>query len=78
MAEAYTAERLAVWQQRLNLQDWTISIVVARATELKPKTLGNIHWDLPKKSAEIRVLRSMSYNARGFANVLDIRIPQAW
>ena len=61
-AEAYTAERLAVWQQRLNLQDWNISIVMARAPELKPKTLGNIHWDLPKKTAVIHVLDPADYH----------------
>ena len=61
IAETYTTERLAVWQQRLNLQDWSISVVVARATELKPKTLGNIHWDLPKKTAVIRVLDPADY-----------------
>ncbi|HLK69263.1 MAG TPA: hypothetical protein VKU19_37785 [Bryobacteraceae bacterium] len=61
-AEAYTTERLAVWQQRLNLQDWNISVAVVRATELKPKTLGNIHWDLPKKSAVIRVLDPADYH----------------
>ncbi len=60
-AEAYTTERLAVWQQRLNLQDWNISVAVVRATELKPKTLGNIHWDLPKKTAIIRVLDPADY-----------------
>jgi hypothetical protein len=61
LAESYTTERLAVWQKRLNLEDWTISIVVARASELKPKTLGNIHWDLPKKTAVIRVLDPADY-----------------
>ena len=61
MAETYTAERLVIWQKRLNLQDWSISVVVARATELKPKTLGNIHWDLPKKTAVIRVLDPADY-----------------
>ena len=61
LAESYTNERLAVWQQRLNLKDWNISIVVARATELKPKTLGNVHWDLPKKTAIIRVLDPADY-----------------
>ena len=61
LAESYTTERLAVWQKRLNLEDWTISIVVARASDLKPKTLGNIHWDLPKKTAVIRVLDPADY-----------------
>jgi hypothetical protein len=61
-AEAYTNERLALWQQRLNLQDWTITIVMARASELKPKTLGNVHWDLPKKTATIHVLDPADYH----------------
>jgi hypothetical protein len=61
LAEQYTNERLWVWQRRLNLQDWNISVVVSRATELKPKTLGNIHWDTDKKSAVIRVLDPADY-----------------
>jgi hypothetical protein len=61
LAEQYTAERLWVWQRRLNLQDWNISVVIARTTELKPKTLGNIHWDADKKTAVIRVLDPADY-----------------
>lgn len=61
LAENYTNERLAVWQQRLNLQDWHVSVVMSRATELKPKTLGNIHWDIEKKTAVIRVLDPADY-----------------
>src|SRR6185369_15731332 len=59
---SFASERLSVWQQRLNLQDWSISVVVSRSTELKPKTLGNIHWDLPKKTAVIRVLDPADYH----------------
>ena len=61
VAERYAVERLAVWQQRLNLNDWNISLVVARAAELKPKTLGNIHWDTEKKTATLRVLDPADY-----------------
>jgi hypothetical protein len=61
LAEKYAAERLSVWQKRLSLQDWNISLIVARATELKPKTLGNIHWDSEKKTAVIRVLDPADY-----------------
>jgi hypothetical protein len=61
LAERYTSERLWLWQRRLNLQDWNISVVVARSTELKPKTLGNIHWDADKKTAIIRVLDPADY-----------------
>jgi hypothetical protein len=61
LAERYTNERLWLWQRRLKLQDWNICVVVARATELKPKTLGNIHWDSDKKTATIRVLDPADY-----------------
>jgi hypothetical protein len=61
LAERYAAERLAVWQKRLNLQDWNIALVVSRASELKPKTLGNIHWDNEKKTAVLRVLDPADY-----------------
>ena len=43
--ERYANERLSVWQKRLTLQDWNIALLVVRSSELKPKTLGNIHWD---------------------------------
>src|ERR1043165_1269667 len=61
LASSYTTERLWMWQRRLNLADWNVSVVMSRATELKPKTLGNIHWDLDKKTAVIRVLDPADY-----------------
>jgi len=60
-AQTFANEKLALWQQRLNLRDWNISIAVARATDLKPRTLGNIHWDTEKKTALIRVLDPTDY-----------------
>ena len=61
VAERLTAEKLWAWQRRLNLQDWKITVALARATELKPKTLGNIHWDTDKKTATIHVLDPADY-----------------
>lgn len=60
-AESFAAEKVWVWQKRLNLQDWNITVAIARATELKPKTLGNIHWDSDKKTATIHVLDPADY-----------------
>lgn len=70
MAQSYVSERLAVWQQRLKLQDWKISILMAHPSDLKPKTLGNIHWDADKKSAVIRVLDASDYTL-GCHDMLD-------
>ena len=57
----YVNERLAIWQQRLNLQDWKITVMMSHPSDLKPRTLGNIHWDSDKKSAVIRVLDASDY-----------------
>jgi hypothetical protein len=61
LAESFVTEKLWVWQNRLNLQDWNISVQMSDLSDLKPKTLGNIHWDLDKKTAVIRVLNPAGY-----------------
>jgi hypothetical protein len=61
VATAFANEKLWYWQKRLNLQDWRLSVAVVRATDLKPKTLGNVHWDIAKKTAVIRVLDPADY-----------------
>lgn len=60
-AESFAVERLWVWQRRLNLEDWKIALVMARTADLRPKTLGNIHWDLEKKAAILHVLDPADY-----------------
>ena len=70
LAQSFAAERLWVWQRRLNLSQWNISVVMARTTDLKPKTLGNIHWDSDHKSAVIRVLDPADYKLP-FRDMLD-------
>ena len=60
-AESFADERLWVWQRRLNLEDWKIALVMARTADLRPKTLGNIHWDLEKKAAILHVLDPADY-----------------
>jgi hypothetical protein len=60
-AEGFLDARLGFWQQRLNLADWKISLVMSHTDDLKPKTLGNIHWDVAKKTAVIRVLDASDY-----------------
>jgi len=60
-AESFVAERLAIWQKRLKLDDWHISVLMAHPSDLKPRTLGNIHWDADRKTAVIRVLDAADY-----------------
>jgi hypothetical protein len=62
VAGSFATERLWLWQKRLNLEAWKISIVVSRAADLKPKTVGNIKWDRDKKTAVIRILDPADYH----------------
>jgi hypothetical protein len=61
---------LAVWRQRLKLEEWRISIVMTRHSDLKPKTLGGIRWDKTKKSAVLWVLDASDYQLP-FREMLD-------
>jgi len=61
MAGRLLPERLQVWQQRLKLDDWAISVMTAHRSELRPNTLGNIRWDVDGKIAVIRVLDASDY-----------------
>ncbi|MBM3774239.1 MAG: hypothetical protein FJW37_03665 [Acidobacteria bacterium] len=70
LISAFMQQKLALWQKRLRLQDWKIQVKVVRKSELKPKTLGNVHWDLTTKSAVIRAMHFDDY-ARDFTEVLE-------
>ncbi len=70
LASSFTNEKLWYWQKRLNLEDWNVSVAIVRSSELKPKTLGNIHWDTDKKTAIIRVLDPAEYQMP-FREMLD-------
>ena len=60
-AETFLNEKLLIWQKRLKLEDWNITIKLVRTSQLKPKTLGNIHWDSDTKRAGINVLSPADY-----------------
>lgn len=70
LVQTFATEKLWRWQKRLNLEDWKISVEVARASDLKARTLGNIHWDTDKKTAVIHVLDPADYRLP-FADVLQ-------
>src|SRR5580692_5615257 len=60
-ANIYTHEIAAYWQRRLQLQDWTVTVLMSRRDDLRPGTLGNIHWDADNKTATIHVLDVSDY-----------------
>jgi hypothetical protein len=57
----FVAEKLQIWQDRMNLKDWNLRVELMRADQLEPKTLGNIHWDTDTKTASISVLSPEDY-----------------
>jgi len=60
-AQSFVSERLWVWQKRLGLQEWKISVVMSPSRDLQSKTVGNIHWELDKKTAVIHILDPADY-----------------
>jgi len=56
--ESYLRDRLTFWKDRLKLEAWSVTLTIAGPNDLRPGTLGNIHWDPDKKTAVIRVLSS--------------------
>jgi len=49
------------WQKRLDMNDWRITTLIVRHSDLKPETLGNLHWDTENHTATIRVLDPRDY-----------------
>jgi len=72
LAENYLRKRLAVWQKRLNLQDWAITLEMSHPSELRRGSLGNVHWDAEKKTAIIRVLDASDYQTSFGATLKDM------
>ena len=62
IANRYVHEILPYWQERLQLKDWTVLVLISRPSDLRTGTLGNIHWDAEKKLATIRVMDPSGYN----------------
>ena len=72
MAESYLRARLALWQTRLNLEDWNISLVMSHPGNLRRGTLGNVRWDVDQKKAVIRVLDAADYQTPFVAALQDM------
>jgi hypothetical protein len=61
LARRFVDETLTTWRRRLNLEQWDISIVMTRRSDLKPRTRGKIRWDKDKRSAVIFVMDASDY-----------------
>jgi hypothetical protein len=72
LAQKYIYEKLPLWQRRLQLQDWNIAVFTVHPSNLRQHTLGNVHWDMEKKSAVIRVLDASDYQMPFHAALNDM------
>ena len=71
-AQRYLNEKLSLWQKRLKLEDWTVTVITSQRDGLRTATLGNIRWDPEKKTALIRVLDPSDYQAPSDAILRDM------
>ncbi len=62
-AQAFCQAKLGLWQKRLKLNRWKISLSIVRENELMPDTWGDIFWHGFAKTAAIRVLSPLDYPA---------------
>lgn len=61
LASSFVAEKVAVWQKRLKLDDWTVSVVMTRKADLKQGTMAGIRWDKGKKTATMWAMDAADY-----------------
>lgn len=59
--QRFLNEKLSLWQKRLKLEEWSVTVVAAQRDGLRAGTLGDIRWDPDKKTAVIKVLDASNY-----------------
>jgi hypothetical protein len=74
LANRYVHEILPYWQQRLHLEEWTVHVMLSRPQDLRPGTLGNIHWDRDGKVATIRVMDASGYHTDVASMLKDMQV----
>lgn len=60
--QQFLTEKLALWQKRLQLENWRVTLITSERAKLRAGTLGNINWDFESKSAVIHVLDASGYD----------------
>jgi len=70
--QRYLNEKLSLWQKRLKLEDWSVTVIASQRDGLRTGTLGNIRWDPEKKTAVIKVLDASAYQTSSDATLRDM------
>jgi hypothetical protein len=70
--ESRLDRQMKLWQRRLGLEEWNLSVRLVRQAELDPNTWGGAQWDPAAKTGTISVLDPRDYNLHGGELKLDM------
>jgi hypothetical protein len=70
--EARLDHQMKVWQKRLSLEDWSLTVRLVRQSEIDPNSWGMAEWDPAAKTGTISVLDPRDYNLHGGELKLDM------
>lgn len=70
--EARLDHQMKMWQKRLSLDDWALTVRLVRQSEIDAKTWGMAEWDPVAKTGTISVLDPRDYNLHGGELKLDM------
>ncbi len=65
-------QKLKVWQKRMGLGDWSLSLRVVRQDQIDSNSWGAAEWDAKARTAVISVLDPRDYNLHGGELKLDM------
>ena len=70
--EARLDHQMKMWQKRLSLEDWNLTVRLVRQSEIDSKSWGMAEWDPVAKTGTISVLDPRDYNLHGGELKLDM------
>jgi hypothetical protein len=70
--ESRLEHQMRLWQKRLGLEEWNLSLRVVRQSEIDHNSWGASEWDPDTKTALISVLDPRDYNLKGGELKLDM------
>jgi hypothetical protein len=70
--EAHLDHQMKMWQKRLSLEDWNLTVRLVRQSEIEPNSWGMAEWDPVAKTGTISVLDPRDYNLHGGELKLDM------
>ncbi|PWT98924.1 MAG: hypothetical protein C5B51_28380 [Terriglobia bacterium] len=70
--ESRLERQMHLWQKRLGLDEWNLSLRLVRQSEIDSNSWGAAEWDPANRTGTISVLDPRDYNLRGGELKLDM------